>query len=322
MEMIIEETAKKIRKAVAKAVVGQRETLDLLLVGLFSGGHVLLEDVPGVGKTLLAKALAASIDSSFGRIQCTPDLLPSDVTGTTVYNRKEGNFYFRKGPLFHRLLLVDEINRAIPRTQSALLEAMAEGQVSVDGETRLLDSPFFVIATQNPVESQGTFPLPEAQLDRFLMKVSMGYPNAEEEREIFRLAKNEEVSKEVTPVTEPAEIMAVREAVRKVYMNEAVEGYLLEVVWQTREMDGVELGVSPRGLIALGLAAQALAGIRGRNYVIPDDIKELAPHVLSHRLLLTPSVRMNRQGPADLIRDLVNRVPVPVEGDGESVESR
>ena len=243
--MIIEETAKKIRKAVAKAVVGQRETLDLLLVGLFSGGHVLLEDVPGVGKTLLAKALAASIDSSFGRIQCTPDLLPSDVTGTTVYNRKEGNFYFRKGPLFHRLLLVDEINRAIPRTQSALLEAMAEGQVSVDGETRLLDSPFFVIATQNPVESQGTFPLPEAQLDRFLMKVSMGYPNAEEEREIFRLAKNEEVSKEVTPVTEPAEIMAVREAVRKVYMNEAVEGYLLEVVWQTREMDGVELGVSP-----------------------------------------------------------------------------
>lgn len=228
---------------------------------------------------------------------------------------------FQKRALFNRLLLVDEINRAIPRTQSALLEAMAEGQVSVDGETRLLDSPFFVIATQNPVESQGTFPLPEAQLDRFLMKVSMGYPAAEEEREIFRLAKRDEVLKEVTPVAEPAEIMAVRKAVRQVHMNEAVEGYLLEVVRQTREMDGVELGVSPRGLIALGLASQALAGIRGREYVIPDDIKELAPHVLSHRLLLTPSVRLDRQSPADLIRELVNRVPVPVEGDGEPVES-
>lgn len=299
-------------------IVGQEKTLDLLLVALFSGGHVLLEDVPGVGKTVLSKALAASVGCRFRRIQCTPDLLPSDVVGTTIYNQKTGEFEFRAGPLFSQLVLADEINRAIPRTQSAMLEAMAEGQITSDGTTRRLERPFFVMATQNPIESHGTFPLPEAQLDRFLMKVSLGYPGEEEEKDILRRSRENRTTEIVEAVVTPDEIISVQKAVHQIRMTEDVEQYLLEVVRQTREWEGVVLGVSPRGTIALGVAAQGLAGIRGRDYVIPDDIKELAPKVLAHRLVLDSSMRMKQKSAGDVLDEILEKVKVPVEDDALS----
>ncbi|MCX7571759.1 MoxR family ATPase [Tumebacillus sp. DT12] len=312
----IQQVTHKIRQEVAKAIVGQQDTLDLLLVGLFSGGHVLLEDVPGVGKTVLAKSLAASIGCEFTRLQCTPDLLPSDVVGTTVFNQQTSSFEFRQGPLFSQLVLADEINRAIPRTQAALLEAMAEGQITVDGASRPLDRPFFVIATQNPIESHGTFPLPEAQLDRFLMKISLGYPTLEEERTIFRYSREGRSSATVEPVVTPDEIVQAMEDVRRIRFAPDVEHYLLEIVRRTREHDGIRIGVSPRGLIALGAAAQALAGIRGRDYVIPDDIQELAAPVLTHRLALDPSMRIKQKGADHLLAEILEDiVPVPVEDD-------
>ncbi|ARU63501.1 AAA family ATPase [Tumebacillus avium] len=318
----INEVAQKIRAEVGKVIVGQEETLDLLLVGLFSGGHMLLEDVPGVGKTVLAKALAASIGSKFTRIQCTPDLLPSDVVGTTVFNQKTGEFEFREGPLFSQLVLADEINRAIPRTQSALLEAMAEGQITSDGVSRKLDRPFFVIATQNPIESHGTFPLPEAQLDRFLMRISLGYPTHEEERTIFRLSRQEATRAAIEAVVSPEDVIGVQDEVRLVNMTQEVEDYLISLVRKTRSWDGVALGVSPRGLIALGAAAQALAVIRGRDYVIPDDIKYLAPKVLAHRLVLDSSMRMKQKTAYDVLNDILNDASVPVEDDAAPAAAR
>ena len=301
----IQQIGDKIRAEVGKVIVGQSTTIELLLVGLFSGGHMLLEDVPGTGKTVLAKSLAASMGGAFHRIQCTPDLLPSDVVGTTVFNQKTGEFEFREGPLFAQIVLTDEINRAIPRTQSALLEAMAEFQITVDGVSRPLDRPFFVIATQNPIESHGTFPLPEAQLDRFLMKISLGYPDQEEEREIFRRSRQEVTSAAIAAVVTPDEVMDAQQAVR-----------------QTRQHDSIALGVSPRGLIALGSAAQALAGLRGRDYVIPDDIKFLAPHVLAHRIVLHTSARMKQKSPVELIADILNLAHVPVEDDAAPAATR
>lgn len=315
---MIKAVAEKIKDEVEKMIVGQEKTLDLLLVALFSGGHVLLEDVPGVGKTVLSKALAASVGCRFRRIQCTPDLLPSDVVGTTIYNQKTGEFEFRAGPLFSQLVLADEINRAIPRTQSAMLEAMAEGQITSDGTTRRLERPFFVMATQNPIESHGTFPLPEAQLDRFLMKVSLGYPGEEEEKDILRRSRENRTTEIVEAVVTPDEIISVQKAVHQIRMTEDVEQYLLEVVRQTREWEGVVLGVSPRGTIALGVAAQGLAGIRGRDYVIPDDIKELAPKVLAHRLVLDSSMRMKQKSAGDVLDEILEKVKVPVEDDALS----
>ncbi|MGB8954402.1 MAG: MoxR family ATPase, partial [Tumebacillaceae bacterium] len=285
-------------------------------------GHLLIEDVPGVGKTSLAKAIAASIDSSWRRVQCTPDLLPSDVVGTTVFNQKNGEFEFREGPLFAQIVLTDEINRAIPRTQSALLEAMAEFQITVDGVSRQLDRPFFVIATQNPIESHGTFPLPEAQLDRFLMKISLGYPDQEEEREIFRRSRQAVTSAAIAAVVTPKEVVDAQQAVRNISMSAEVEDYLLEIVRQTRQHESIALGVSPRGLIALGSAAQALAGLRGRDYVIPDDIKFLAPHVLAHRIVLHTSARMKQKSPVELIADILNLSHVPVEDDAAPAATR
>lgn len=276
---------------------------------------MLLEDVPGVGKTVISKALAASVGCQFKRIQCTPDLLPSDVVGTTVYNQKTGDFEFREGPLFSQIVLADEINRAIPRTQSAMLEAMAERQITTDGVSRALDRPFFVMATQNPIESHGTFPLPEAQLDRFLMKVSLGYPTQDEEQHILRLSRQGYTSLQVEQVVQPADIIAVQEAVREIHLTDDVEQYLLAIVRQTRMQAGVALGASPRSTIALGTAAQALAGIRGRDYVIPDDVKYLAPKILAHRLVLDASARMKRKSAEEMIHDILESVAVPVEDD-------
>lgn len=311
----IKAVTQQIRREVGRVIVGQERALDLLLTALFAGGHVLLEDVPGVGKTMLSKVFAASIGCRFRRIQCTPDLLPSDVVGTTIYYQKTGEFTFSEGPLFSQIVLVDEINRAVPRTQSAFLEAMAEGQITTDGTTRSLGRPFFVIATQNPIESQGTFPLPEAQLDRFLMKLSLGYPTEGEERNILRHSRHPQVIEEVETVVTPEDIVEVQDAIRHIHLTDDVERYLLTIVRQTRMQEGVALGVSPRGTIALGVAAQALAGIRGRNYVIPDDIKFLAPHVLAHRLLLDASLRLKQRTNAELIDQIVENIAVPVEDD-------
>lgn len=312
---MIKQLAERITKEVHKVVVGGEETIDLLLTGLFAGGHVLLEDVPGVGKTVLAKSLAASMGCQFTRIQCTPDLLPTDVVGTTVFNQKTGEFYFREGPLFSQLVLADEINRAVPRTQSALLEAMAERQVTVDGTTHPLDTPFFVIATQNPVEAHGTFPLPEAQLDRFALKISLGYPSREQEREIVHRSRDQRLSETISPVAQPKEILAAQKEVHQITMTDEVEQYLLDIVQATRTHKEIRLGGSPRATILLGTCAQALAGLRGRDYVIPDDIKYLAPMVLAHRLVPHASLHRKQKSTLDLIEDILAQTSVPVEED-------
>lgn len=316
MMLDIQLVSSRIQAEVSKVIVGHQEAMRLLLVGLFSGGHVLLEDVPGVGKTVLAKTLAASIGCAYSRIQCTPDLLPSDVVGTMVYHQKLGEFQFRQGPLFSQVVLTDEINRAIPRTQSALLEAMAEGQITVDGHTHALDQPFFLMATQNPIESQGTFPLPEAQLDRFQMKLSLGYPSYEEERRVLHLSRDVQAGSTFTPieaVVNPETILAIRYQVRDIYLSAAVEDYLLKIVRQTREHPSVLLGASPRALIALGTAAQALAAIDGREFVIPDDLKLLAPKVLAHRLVLSSAAKIKQTTPVSVVEDILQAIPVPAE---------
>lgn len=267
-------------------ISGKEGVVELCVISLLAGGHVLLTDVPGVGKTTLARAISASIDAEFGRIQFTPDLLPSDITGTSVYDPRGACFRWIAGPIFAPVLLADEINRATPRTQSALLEAMAEGQVSVDGETRPLPEPFFVIATRNPQSFHGTHPLPEGQLDRFMVSASMGYPESETEAEIVRGQVSRRSLEEISPVASPEEIMNAREFVRGVQLHEDVIEYAVALTTATREHPAVSLGASPRGSIALVQAAQARASTRGRDFISPEDVKVLAPHVLSHRLSL------------------------------------
>jgi MoxR-like ATPase len=289
-----------------QVIVGKAEAIRLVLVALLSGGHVLLEDVPGVGKTLLAKSLAQSIDGKFQRVQCTPDLMPTDVTGTNIWNPRDGEFTFMPGPVFANVLLMDEINRATPRTQSALLEVMEEQQVSIDGQSRPVPLPFFVIATQNPVEYQGTFPLPEAQMDRFALALSLGYPAADEELQMIQRVQGGAVKRELMPCITLAEIASLQQACRQVTVEASLQQYILDLVRSTREDEEIALGVSPRGTVALVKAVQALAYLNERDYALPDDVKYLAPHVLAHRMIPN-SGRRSRS----IVERLLKTIPIP-----------
>ena len=296
---------------VEHVIQGKREPVRLALVCLFAEGHLLIEDVPGVGKTSMAKALARSIDGTWSRIQFTPDLLPSDVTGVSVWNRVANEFEFRPGGVFADVVLADEINRASPKTQSALLEAMEERQVTVDTQTYGLPRPFMVIATQNPIELEGTYPLPEAQLDRFLMRIQMGYPSHDAERAILDTRGSHASVEELAPVTSAAEIVAAAGAVADIHVADNLKAYIVDLVTATRQHRDLALGVSPRGALALQRAARALAASIGRDYVVPDDIKRLAVAVLEHRLLLAPDAQLRGAAPGDVVRELLASVPVP-----------
>lgn len=305
--------AEAVHENVGRVIVGKRNVVEMLLVSLFCEGHVLLEDVPGTGKTTLARTLAQSIGCTFQRIQFTPDLLPSDISGVSVFNQQSNEFEYRPGPIVSQIVLADEINRAGPRTQSALLEAMQERQVTVDGVTRPLPYPFLVLATQNPVELEGTFPLPEAQTDRFLIRIGMGYPEREEERQILRRFRTEDPLTAIQPVVSEEDIRAANHACRRVYVHPVLEEYLLDLVRTTREDSSVALGASPRGSLALYRTAQALAAIRKRTYVQPDDIKHMAMPVLAHRLILNVESRLHERPPEEVLSAILERVPVPVE---------
>lgn len=303
----------RVRDAVATVVVGKKDVVDLLLVALLCRGHVLLEDVPGVGKTLLARSLAVAMGCGFRRVQFTPDVLPSDVTGSSVFDQRTAQFDFRPGPIFTPVLLADEINRATPRTQSALLEAMEERQVTVDGRTLALPEPFLVLATQNPVELEGTFPLPEAQLDRFLVRVAPGYPSAEEEDAMLRRFGHDDPAARLAAVTSPSEIVELQMARGEVEVGDAVRGYLLEIVRATRGDARLVLGASPRAALALHRSVQARALLDGRSFALPDDVKALAPPVLAHRLLLGTEARLRGDTADRIVADVVAGVDVPVE---------
>jgi len=298
---------------VGKVIVGRRDAVELILVALLCEGHVLIEDVPGTGKTMLAKTTAKSVSCSFQRIQCTPDLLPSDITGIHYFNQKTAEFEFRPGPIMANILLVDEINRATPRTQSCLLECMQEQQVTVDLETMPLPRPFLLIATQNPVELEGTFPLPEAQLDRFLMKITMGYPEEDEEEAILQRFQQENPLASLPSVIETKELLALQKLSRQVYVEDSVRSYLLAIIRATREHESVELGASPRASLNLDLASRALAAVRGRNYVIPDDVKYLALPILGHRLIAKPEARLRKHSTEAILGEVLSNLPVPVE---------
>ncbi len=310
---MIAEVAARVRENIQKVIVGRDEVINLALVAIFCEGHILIEDVPGIGKTTLAKSIAVSLGCTFRRIQFTPDLLPSDVTGISFFNQKTQEFEFRPGPVMSQVVLADEINRATPRTQSAMLEAMQERQITVDGVTYFLPRPFLVMATQNPIELEGTFPLPEAQVDRFLVKLPIGYPTKEEEHAILLRFEREDPLDELEPVITPDELVAIQRQVREVRVEESVRGYIVDVVRATRSHKDVQLGVSPRGTLSLYKCAQALAAIRGRKYVLPDDVKLLAPYVLTHRILISPATRLRGRRLADVLMDVIETVPVPVE---------
>jgi len=310
---MIESISRKIRENVQRVIVGKDEVINLALVGVFCEGHILLEDVPGIGKTTLARALAASLGCTFKRIQFTPDLLPSDVTGINWFNQKSQEFEFRPGPVLTQVVLADEINRATPRTQSSLLEAMQEQQVTIDGVTHPLPRPFLVMATQNPVELEGTFPLPEAQIDRFLLRIVIGYPSQSEENSILERYRSSSQIPELQPVTTPLEIIQMQDDRSKVRVEESVRDYIVRVARATREHNEIQLGASPRATMALYHSAQAWAAIQGRDFVLPDDIKLMAPHVLTHRLMVSPQAQLRGRQPSQLVTDIVDSVSVPVE---------
>ena len=309
----MKEIADGIRANVEKVIVGKSHVIELVLAAMLAEGHVLLEDVPGTGKTMMAKALAKSIDTQFKRIQFTPDLLPSDLIGINYYNQKEGEFVFRQGALFTNILLADEINRATPRTQSSLLESMEEKQITVDGTTYVLEKPFFVIATQNPVETHGTFPLPEAQLDRFIMQLSMGYTSKEETMEILHRFIAASPVEKIESVCGREELLAMQQFVKTVYIHPDIAGYSVDIVEKTRERDDIALGVSPRGNLSYLRAAQALAAIRGKNFVSPDEIKDLALPVLGHRMILKSGMKNRSTQIQGIVEEILSTVPAPTE---------
>jgi len=298
---------------VERVIVGKHEQVQYLMVALLCQGHVLIEDVPGTGKTMLARAAAASMGLSFGRLQCTPDLLPNDITGVDIYNQQTNAFEFQPGPVFANVLLADEINRATPRTQAALLEAMQEGQVTTGGTTRKLPHPFMVLATQNPIEYEGTFPLPEAQLDRFLMRISLGYPAPSDEIAILRSLRKQHPIDSLTQAVDGSELPSLHDVVTDVHVDETIEGYIIEIVQATRDHPDVALGASPRGSLALYKTSQAWAALQGRDFAIPDDIKLLAPLALAHRLILKPESQLRGRSAIGLVRDILDRAELKLE---------
>jgi MoxR-like ATPase len=312
----VAERAREVVQALGRVVAGKDDVLERVLAGVLANGHVLIEDYPGLAKTLTAKLLAQALDLGFRRVQFTPDLLPSDITGSFVFDQREARFEFRPGPLFTNLLLADEINRATPKTQAALLEAMQESQVTVEGQSFPLDPPFLVIATQNPIELEGTYPLPEAQLDRFLMRVSVGYPGPDAEREILRRRRARGTDAAAVPtIVSRAELLAMQQALETVFVSDAIERYIVDLVQATRADHRVALGASPRGALAVLKVARAEAALRGREFVLPDDVKAVAVAALAHRLVLKPELWVSRTTPAHVVEDLLGHVPVPPPAD-------
>ena len=318
--MDLQDFGQRLTTNLEKVIIGKKNALDLVVIGLLSQGHILIEDVPGVGKTVLARSLAKSVDSKFSRIQFTPDMLPSDVTGVSIYNQETKKFEFRPGPLLGQIILADEINRATPKTQAALLEAMEENQITVDGVTHLLPKPFMVLATQNPIEYEGTFPLPEAQLDRFLLHLQLGYPGLLDEIRILEKQQEQHPIENLQAVVTNEEILEAIDAVKKIYVSDAVKRYIVELTSQTRKSGDVHLGASPRGSLALFRTGQARAALSGRDHVLPDDIKALAVPVLGHRIILGPAARMRELTADQIVKELTYGVPVP-GGDFQSAQN-
>ena len=309
----VQEMATRLRESVQRVIVGKDEVINLAIMALLCRGHILVEDVPGIGKTTLSKVLAQSLGCTFKRIQFTPDLMPTDVVGVNFFNQKTSDFEFRPGPIFSQVLLADEINRATPRTQSALLEAMQERQATVDGVTIPLPSPFLVLATQNPIEMEGTFPLPEAQLDRFMVRVQLGYPSPGEESDILLRFERDAVLPDLEAVTDSEELATMQDAVTSVRVDDAVRMYIVGLIQATRENSGLSLGASPRAGLALYKVAQARAAIEGRDFVTPDDVKELAVPALAHRMILTSNSRLRGRTTEQIVREVLSNVPVPIE---------
>ena len=307
----------EITKSIQKVIVGKSETIELLLISMICRGHILLEDVPGIGKTTLAKSLAQSLGSTFSRIQCTPDLMPNDVLGFNFFNQKDSSFEFRPGPIFNQIVLVDEINRATPRTQSALLESMQEFQVTIDGTTQQLPNPFTIIATQNPIEMEGTFPLPEAQLDRFIMRLSLGYPTKEEENELFTRSDNNDLSEVITPITDSQKIIALQKIHKSVKVTKEIKNYIIKIISATRNEEDIVLGASPRASLDLYKACQAKAAVNARDFVIPDDVKGLAPHILTHRVGISLNAQIKERTSNQIINKILDSIEIPITTDYE-----
>jgi MoxR-like ATPase len=307
------ELIERMIENIEKVIIGKRETIELLMVALLSDGHVLLEDVPGVGKTMLARSLAVSLEGAFKRVQCTPDLLPNDITGVSIFNQQTTAFEFRTGPIFVNVLLVDEINRATPRTQSALLEAMQERQVTVDGMTYALPNPFLVLATQNPIEYEGTFPLPEAQLDRFLMRLSMGYPSPADEEKLLVHLRREHPVNQLGAVVKAGDLLNLREMIWEIHLDETLAAYIVRLVTATRQHSELAVGGSPRASLALYRCAQAYAWMKNRDYVLPDDVQYLAPYVITHRLMVQPEAMLRGHSAATILQEILQKTDLPLD---------
>jgi MoxR-like ATPase len=309
----ITEFDKRVKQNVDRVIVGKDNIVDLILVAMLCEGHVLLEDVPGIGKTMIAKSISRSLDCAFKRIQCTPDLLPADITGSYIFNQKNSEFEFKPGPIMAQIVLADEINRATPRAQAALLEAMQEQQITMEGETRSLPRPFMVLATQNPIELEGTFPLPEAQLDRFLLKIKMGYPKKEEDYQILHKFQKSDPLSELQPVISSKELLEMQALCRDIHVSPDIEDYIVTIIRATREDPAIRLGASPRAMLALYYSSRALAAIRGRAFVIPDDVKYLVPYVLGHRIITRAESHLRGKTVNEVITAILDSAPVPVE---------